>query len=89
MSSPIALPCEATIDVPFLSSEHAAMVIRCLNVDKELQAESGKVIRALTSDGNIARAHILAADERTLRLCVSSFMDVVSITVQGLNEFAE
>ena len=84
-----SLPCEVTIEVPFQSPEHAAMVISCLNVDKELQAASGKVVRTLTSEGSIARAHILAADERTLRLRVSSFIDVIGITVQGLNEFAE
>lgn len=81
------LRCRAELKMQFLSERDASIVSTSLNVDKELQEGAGKVTRSITADGSSLVLVIEAADERTLRLCLSGFMEFAATAVATLDEF--
>mmetsp|Transcript_6600 Transcript_6600/g.15140 ORF Transcript_6600/g.15140 Transcript_6600/m.15140 type:complete len:95 (+) Transcript_6600:264-548(+) len=81
------LPCCCSIKLRFNSEAHAQIAVDTLCVDEELQATSGKVARFLTASGEVVTATFEAVDARTLRLCVSGFVDMASLVVATLSEF--
>ena len=81
-------PCVANVRLEFKSDRDARIFADTLNVDEELQASSGKVLRRVDVDGASAALHLEACDERTLRLCLSGFMEMASVAVATFDEFS-
>jgi len=75
----------ATIIIPFASNKNALYVKKCLDVDDELQAT--KVIKVLNVSGNDLKIDFFSTELRVLRVCVSSFYDMIIVLVRTLLEF--
>ncbi|KAG8924935.1 hypothetical protein FRC00_004523 [Tulasnella sp. 408] len=69
------------------SEEHATIVKRVIDVDKELQSHVVK--RTLTTEGNILVATFKTLTVRLARLTLNSFLENVDLVVRTLSEFAE
>ncbi|KAG9051089.1 hypothetical protein FS837_012597 [Tulasnella sp. UAMH 9824] len=69
------------------SEEHATIVKRVIDVDKELQSHVVK--RILTTEGNVLVATFKTLTVRLARLTLNSFLENVDLVVRTLSEFAE
>ncbi|KAG8935067.1 hypothetical protein FRC01_009107 [Tulasnella sp. 417] len=76
-----------TIKLPMVSEEHATIVKRVIDVDKELQSHVVK--RTLTTEGNVLVATFKTLTVRLARLTLNSFLENVDLVVRTLSEFAE
>ncbi|KIO34307.1 hypothetical protein M407DRAFT_127244 [Tulasnella calospora MUT 4182] len=76
-----------TIKLPMASEEHATIVKRVIDVDKELQSHVVK--RTLTTEGNVLVATFKTLTVRLARLTLNSFLENVDLVVRTLSEFAE
>lgn len=67
------------------SAHHAGVAAAALAVDPELNPD--KVAKTVAADGADVVAELSAVDARNLRLAVSAYMDMLSVTLRTLREF--
>ena len=71
----------------FQTSDHAEIVKRCLEVDEELQPT--KIEKVFQVDGPILTVLFRSSDPKVLRVAMSSFFDMMVVSVKSLIEFSE
>ena len=78
-------PYQCTLRI-LLQNERQAMIIKdCMEVDEELQPL--KVSKQFTITGHTLTLEIAATEIRLLRVALSSFFDMVTVSVKTLLEF--
>ena len=86
------------ITITFPKAEYAAIAKKALEVDPELMED--KIEKSFETAANrfivwaegtceITPSHFRAVDEKTLRLGVSTFFDMVQVVIKALSEFSE
>jgi len=80
-----AKPYECTLRIQLQNARHATIIKDCMEVDEELQPL--KVSKQFTITGSILTLQIAATEIRMLRVALSSFFDMVTVSVKTLLEF--
>ena len=74
-----------SVRINFPSERQACIVRDCMIVDEELQPQ--KVTKNFEVEGADLVIHVQATELRMLRVALSSFFDMVSVSVKTLLEF--
>ena len=78
-------PYQCTLRIHLQNERHAMIIKDCMEVDEELQPL--KVSKQFTITGSILTLDIAATEVRMLRVALSSFFDMVTVSVKTLLEF--
>jgi len=73
------------VTIPCLSDEHADLIKRVIEVDRELQPHAVK--RVLRVEDNVLIATISTLTVRLARLSLNAFLENVDLIVKTLQEF--
>ncbi|KAF8965769.1 transcription factor Pcc1-domain-containing protein [Flammula alnicola] len=76
-----------TIEIPFASSKHAAIVKQVIEVDAELQPRAVK--RELSIQDNTLTATFQTLTVRLARLTLNAFLENVDLVVRTIEQFGE
>ncbi|CAK9782478.1 Pcc1-domain-containing protein [Cutaneotrichosporon oleaginosum] len=76
----------ATLRIPFLTAEHAAMAKRALDVDREVNMDL--VERVTSLEGEELVVTIRAATVRIVRLATNAFLSSADLVLRTMAEFA-
>ena len=71
--------------VRFASAEHAAIAARALAVDDELQPT--KAAKEFATEGQVLVCRLRASEARVLRVMLSSFYDMLAVTLRSFRDF--
>ena len=80
-------PYQCTLRINLPNERHAMIIKDCMEVDEELQPL--KVSKQFTIAGSTLILEIAATEVRMLRVALSSFFDMVTVSVKTLLEFDE
>ncbi|EDV21527.1 uncharacterized protein TRIADDRAFT_30453, partial [Trichoplax adhaerens] len=75
------------LTVPFPDSKTAAIAYRTLTVDKEPKRSSA--VKNLQLNDNQLLVQFNSPDPRSLRVGVNSFLDLLKLTVETIEQFGE
>lgn len=78
---------DLTIQIPFLSEDHAQLARQVLQVDQELSA--GAVKRTIDVQGNILTVSFSILTVRLTRLTLNSFLENLDLITRTLDTFAD
>jgi tRNA threonylcarbamoyladenosine modification (KEOPS) complex Pcc1 subunit len=78
-------PYQCTLRIKLQNERHAMIIKDCMEVDEELQPL--KVSKQFTITDNTLTLEIAATELRMLRVALSSFFDMVTVSVKTILEF--
>jgi hypothetical protein len=86
-------PYKATLQISFPFPAHAAMAMKTLSVDEEISGDKvAKTFSLEQGDGEeeacVLCAHIEASEAKLLRVSVSSFYDMLTVSLKCFQEFS-
>ena len=77
----------SNLSVTFPSPSKASLVQQVLEVDDELQPT--KICKTFVAEGSALKVDFVACDVKVLRVAISSFYDMLTVTLKTLREFDE
>jgi EKC/KEOPS complex subunit PCC1/LAGE3 len=78
-------PFRSVVRIRLPSQRQACIVKDCMEVDEELQPH--KVSKSFEVQGGDLVMHVEASDLRMLRVALSSYFDMVTVSIKTLLEF--